>query len=261
MLLKLRGRSVVRASRGKQRKTEGNIGKQRQREASRCKQRRAEGNREAFRVGFEVRTGVGAQDCDIAAFSAGAAQVTRDCCGASAAGTGHRRRLAESSGCAIPSVCPSRECSSTFSAFFDRCRARLAELPTMAQYEVLYEDCTGRDGAAAALDGVAGSCADDPDGILASYGISCAVLLTTGPCSEDLGIAGWPVPRGTAMQELCPIACAVPGCAGSAAAGGEEAGGCRLEAGQPHATAGDTVTARALGCGAGQYACRSRFRI
>lgn len=80
--------------------------------------------------------------CGTAAFSAGAAAVTADCCGASSpaspAGSGHRR-LQE--GCDVPSVCPDAACAATFTGFFEGCRDELAPLPAAHSYAALFSSC------------------------------------------------------------------------------------------------------------------------
>ena len=78
--------------------------------------------------------------CGTAAFSAGAAAVTADCCAAPspATGSGHRRLQ---QGCDIPSVCPTSLCATTFAGFFEGCRDELATLPAARSYAALYASC------------------------------------------------------------------------------------------------------------------------
>jgi hypothetical protein len=58
---------------------------------------------------------------------------------------------------------------------------------------------------AQATHGFPGACDDDPDGVLASYSVTCDVVVGTGPCDTDMHDKGWPVAAGTTMADLCPI--------------------------------------------------------
>jgi hypothetical protein len=177
---------------------------------------------------------------DDASFSAGAAAVTTDCCESAAAppgGSGHRRRLQEQS-CAVPTACPSQACATTFTAFFAACEGRLRTMPDIGRYVQLEADCL-----TAFPIGADGSCVDDPQGLLASYGVSCTMLVTTGPCHEDLSLTGWPVQSRTLMRDICPLACEDVRCGSEG-----EAPRCQLRAIRSHWTAGDGVTIDAGGC-------------
>ena len=177
-------------------------------------------------------------------FSIGATAVNDDCCPQGVTGSGHRRRRRQQQqqqqGCAVPTTCPSRACATTFTTFFEECNSQLQLLPEIAQYQQLHTDCI-----ASFPDSrpPTASCTDDAQGLLASYGISCAILVRTGPCDTDLSTTGWPVQSGTSMRNVCPTTCRDGHCVS-----GDATAGCQLLAARDHWTNGDTVTGQAVGC-------------
>ena len=51
------------------------------------------------------------------------------------------------------------------------------------------------------------SCPDDPDHVLASYGLNCDVLQNAYACDVDLKRLGWAVDEGTTVADECPSKC------------------------------------------------------
>eukprot|EP01043_Picozoa_sp_COSAG02_P052328 COSAG02_NODE_5619_length_4178_cov_2.972297_1_plen_784_part_00 len=179
--------------------------------------------------------------CSGQTFATGAAAATTDCCverSTTADSSGHRRRRRQQQGCAVPTTCPSRVCAATFATFFEECSSQLELLPEIAQYQQLHTDCV-----ASFPDSRApgSSCIDDAEGVLAHYGISCTVLITTGSCETDLSTTGWPVQSGISMRDVCPTACRDPRCISGPST-------CQLRASQDHWTSGDSITAQTVGC-------------
>ena len=51
------------------------------------------------------------------------------------------------------------------------------------------------------------SCPDDPDHVLASYGLNCDVISNAYACDVDLQRLGWAVDEGTTVADECPSKC------------------------------------------------------
>ena len=89
---------------------------------------------------------------------------------------------------------------------------RAVDAPEFARYEALYNDCAGGACVDDPRECAGGSrpalgCADDTDGVLAAYGLTCGVLATTGPCGMDMAAAGWAVAPRSTMLDICPLTC------------------------------------------------------
>jgi hypothetical protein len=84
--------------------------------------------------------------CTTENFAARVSEVTAPCCAGSddTTGTGHRRLQ----DCSLPKKCPSRECRTAFISFYESCQPILLgflNAPEQANYQALYEDCSGPD--------------------------------------------------------------------------------------------------------------------
>jgi hypothetical protein len=59
-------------------------------------------------------------------------------------------------------------------------------------------------------DGQAAACADDPDGVLKRFSLTCSNLVKTGgvsACALDMKKKGWDVAPGTTIADVCPASC------------------------------------------------------
>lgn len=83
--------------------------------------------------------------CSGVYFSSQAERVNHDCCGAARetpTTAGHRRRQQTRSCGGVPATCESQQCASTYTEFFESCRAQLQETPSFADYDRLYGECS-----------------------------------------------------------------------------------------------------------------------